>query len=126
MNAEQLVRDYLAAMEARDLERARSLLADDFRMRFPGGRHFDSLEALATYASGRYRYVRKRFEGFDTLAVPGGAVVYCRGVMDGEALDGSPITAVRFIDRFELREGKLVDQQVWNDLAERGLVGRGR
>ena len=122
MNAEDLVRGYLAAMEARDFARARALLADDFRMCFPGGLRFDSLEALAGWAAGRYRYVRKRFEGFDTLPVAGGAVVYCRGVMDGEALDGSPITGVRFIDRFELRDGKLVDQQVWNDLAERGSI----
>jgi hypothetical protein len=125
MSAERLVRDYLAAMEARDFAGARSLLADGFRMCFPGGREFESLEALAAWAAGRYRHVRKRFDGFETVAVPGGAVVYCRGVMDGEALDGSPIIAVRFIDRFEIRDGQLVDQQVWNDLAEHGLVGRG-
>ncbi|MCC5862329.1 MAG: nuclear transport factor 2 family protein, partial [Gammaproteobacteria bacterium] len=90
MTPEQLVREYLAAMEARDFIRARGLLAADFHMCFPGGRSFDSLEALAAWAAGRYRHVRKRFEGFDTVplaaGVQGHAVVYCRGVMDGEAL----------------------------------------
>jgi len=118
MDPEGIVRAYLAAMEARDFAQAHALLADGFRMCFPGGREFYSLEALSAWAAGRYRYVRKRFAGFDTLSRPGGAIVYCRGVMDGEALDGSAITAVRFIDRFEVRDGLLVDQQVWNDLAE--------
>jgi limonene-1,2-epoxide hydrolase len=120
MQPESIVRAYLAAMQARDFAQARALLADGFRMCFPGGREFDSLEALSAWAAGRYRYVRKRFEGFDTLPRPGGAIVYCRGLMDGEALDGSPISSVRFIDRFEVRDGRLVDQQVWNDLAEGG------
>jgi hypothetical protein len=118
MDPEGIVRAYLAAMEARDFAQAGALLADGFRMCFPGGREFDSPEALSAWAAGRYRHVRKRFVGFDTLSRPGGAIVYCRGMMDGEALDGSAITAVRFIDRFEVRDGLLVDQQVWNDLAE--------
>lgn len=126
MTPEEIVREYLLAMEARDFMRARSLLAADFRMCFPGGRTFASLEALAAWAAGRYRHVRKRFDGFDTVPLaagePGHAVVYCRGVMDGEALDGTAIEAVRFIDRFEVRDGRLIDQQVWNDLAEHGLV----
>ncbi len=125
MTPQEIVREYLLAMEAREFVRARSLLATDFHMCFPGGRTFDSLEALADWAASRYRHVRKRFDGFDTVALavgdPDHAVVYCRGVMDGEALDGTRIEGVRFIDRFEVRGGRLVDQQVWNDLGEAGI-----
>ena len=118
MTPEQTVREYLAAMEARDLERAGMLLDADFSMCFPGGVRLTRLAELQAWAASRYRFVSKRYEGFDTLGSGDHAVVYCRGVLNGEALDGTPIRDVRFIDRFELRHGRLVDQQVWNDLAE--------
>ena len=112
--AEQVVRDYLAAMERRDLAAAKAMLAPGFFMVFPGGRRFDSLEALVEWARSRYRSARKTYERFDAA----GDVVYCFGMLYGERLDGTPYSGIRFIDRFTVREGRLVDQQVWNDLAE--------
>jgi ketosteroid isomerase-like protein len=112
--AEQLVRDFLAAMERRDLAAAKTLLAPGFFMVFPGGARFDSLEALVESARSRYRSAKKTYERFDTF--DGG--VYCFGTLHGELLDGTPYSGVRFIDRFTVRDGKLVDQMVWNDLAE--------
>ena len=44
--------------------------------------------------------------------------VYCFGTLQGERLDGTPYSGIRFIDRFTVREGRLVDQQVWNDMGE--------
>ena len=118
MTPEQIVREYLAAREARDYERANSLLHADFSMCFPGGVRLSRLTDLSARAGRRYRFVHKRYEGFDTFDDGLCAIVYCRGVLNGEALDGTPISDVRFIDRFELRDGRLIDQQVWNDLAE--------
>jgi hypothetical protein len=112
--AEQLVREYLAAMERRDLVAAKTLLAPGFFMVFPGGARFDSLEALVESARSRYRSAKKTYERFDTF----GGGVYCFGTLHGELLDGTPYSGVRFIDRFTVRDGKLVDQRVWNDLAE--------
>ena len=114
MKPEDTVRSYLAAMERRDLAAARDHLAPGFHMIFPGGRRFDSLEALVEFARGRYRSARKTYERFDTA----GDVVYCFGTLLGERLDGSPYQGIRFIDRFTVRGGKLVDQQVWNDMGE--------
>jgi hypothetical protein len=48
--------------------------------------------------------------------------VYCFGTLHGELLDGSPYEGVRFIDRFTVRDGRLADQMVWNDMAE--VLGR--
>lgn len=93
--AEEIVRQYLAAMERRDLAAARALLAPGFHMVFPGARRFDTLEALVEW-------------GFGTL--------------NGELLDGSSYSGIRFIDRFTVRDGKLADQNVWNDMAE--VLGR--
>jgi hypothetical protein len=41
----------------------------------------------------------------------------CHGTLSGEWPDGSAFSDIRFLDRFELRSGKLTRQQVWNDLA---------
>lgn len=114
---EQLVRDFLAAMEARDLRAASALLADDFQMTFPGGVEMTRLEELVAWASERYRFVHKRFDAFDTCDKADHSVVVCHGELSGEWPDGSSFAGVRFIDRFEVRDGKLARQAVYNDLA---------
>jgi len=112
--AEEIVRQYLAAMERRDLAAARALLAPGFHMVFPGARRFDTLEALVEWARGRYRSARKTYDRYETC----GDTVYCYGTLNGELLDGSSYSGIRFIDRFTVRDGKLADQNVWNDMAE--------
>ncbi|MGR4066968.1 nuclear transport factor 2 family protein [Billgrantia sp. C5P2] len=114
---EEVVRDFLAAMEARDLERAEALLDEKFTMVFPGSGEMHCLEELVAWAASRYRFVRKRIAGFDSFAEGEHATVVCHGELDGEWPDGTPFAGVRFIDRFELRCGRIVRQQVWNDLA---------
>ena len=52
-------------------------------------------------------------------------MVYARGTLNGAWLDGSPFNGIRFIDRFEVRAGKITRQEVWNDLAEAGVTGTG-
>lgn len=112
------VRAFLTAMEARDLARARAFLAADFAMTFPGGARFTRLEDLVAWAAGRYRFVRKRYDGFDAARGPAGPVVYCHGTLAGEWPDGAAFSGIRFVDRFAFKDGLLADQQVWNDLAE--------
>lgn len=112
------VRDYLRAMEERDLERAKLFLSPGFRMTFPGGNTMTSLDELVEWSKGRYRSITKTFEDFDVFEDGADTVVYSTGMLNGEALDGSPISEVRYIDRFVFRDGLIVDQQVWNDLAD--------
>ncbi|MEL6233605.1 MAG: nuclear transport factor 2 family protein [Pseudomonadota bacterium] len=114
IEAEAVVRAFLAAMEARDLARAQAMLAPGFEMVFPGPVRFSTLQALVDWSRSRYRTVRKRFAGIDAV----GDVVYCRGTLSGDWPDGTPFNGIRFIDRFELSQGLLVRQEVWNDLAE--------
>lgn len=117
MSAER-VKSFLRIMEERDLETAKTYLAPDFKMTFPGGITMTSLDELVAWSKGRYRSVTKTFEDFDEFQDGEDTVVYSSGMLNGEALDGSPISEVRYIDRFVFRGGKIVDQQVWNDLAE--------
>jgi hypothetical protein len=38
--------------------------------------------------------------------------------MAGEWNDGTPYATVRYIDRFDVQNGKIVDMNVWSDMAE--------
>ena len=112
------VKNFLRIMEDRDLETARAFLSPDFRMTFPGGVSMTTLEELIAWSKGRYTSISKTFEGFDEFQDGDETVVYSTGMLNGEALDGSAISEVRYIDRFIFRDGLIVDQQVWNDLAD--------
>lgn len=114
----EIVTDYLAAMEARDLDSAQSALADDFEMVFPGAPPMSSLLELIDWAKDRYRFVRKTTEAVETFQSGNVDVVYVRGTLSGEWPDGSPFEGIRFIDRFEVLGGKITRQSVWNDIAE--------
>lgn len=100
-------------MERRDLTAAAALLAPGFTMTFPGGVTMTALEDLVAWSAQRYRFVRKTYAAFDEA--PG--VVHCHGTLSGEWNDGTPFSGIRFIDRFELKDGKLIQQDVWNDMA---------
>ena len=76
------------------------------------------LDELIEWSKGRYKSISKTFEDFDEFQDGGETVVYSTGMLNGEALDGSAIREVRYIDRFVFRDGLMVDQQVWNDLAD--------
>lgn len=116
-DAATLVSDYLAAMEARELVKAQSYLADGFVMTFPGSDELTSLSQLVDWARGRYRYVEKTFTGTDVAYAIDKTVVIAHGTLSGEWPDGTPFSDVRFIDRFEVQGAQLVRQDVWNDLA---------
>ncbi|WP_306145562.1 nuclear transport factor 2 family protein [Roseibium sp. MMSF_3412] len=114
-----IVRRFLAAMEAREVDRAESMLAAGFSMRFPGTKPMNTLAELLDWARPRYRFIRKTYDGFDAMQGPDrAAIVYCRGTLSGEWPDGTPFDGIRFIDRFEIEAGRITRQDVWNDIAE--------
>ncbi len=117
VDASALVRCFLDRMQQRDLTAAAKLLAPEFQMRFPGGAPMHRLEQLVERSRAQYRSVAKTYEGFDESWTGDGAVVYCFGSLHGEWLDGSAFDGIRFIDRFEVSNGLISRQDVWNDLA---------
>lgn len=117
-DASALVRDFLARMEDRALDAARQFLAPGFVMHFPGGAALTRLEELLEWAQGRYQRVAKRIERVEESWGDGVTTVYCAGTLHGAWLDGSSFEGVRFIDRFEVADGLIRRQEVWNDLAE--------
>lgn len=115
-----IARDFLMAMQERELEKAKSFLAAGFEMTFPGDIKLSRLEDLVAWAKDRYLFVKKDFESFDTCFKPDHAVVHCHGTLYGKWLDETEFAGIRFIDRFEIRDGLIVRQQVWNDMATVG------
>ncbi|NIV50293.1 MAG: DUF4440 domain-containing protein, partial [Gammaproteobacteria bacterium] len=113
-----LVERFLRLVEARDLEEAGRYLAPGVTITFPGGRRFADLNEQVASSAQRFKSVRKDIETFDVVDGDTGTVVYVFGTLEGEALDGSAFSGVRFIDRFVLVDGRIVDQRVWNDMAE--------
>ena len=61
--------------------------------------------------------VDRCFERVDECTTPEGTIVYNFGGLRGEWTDGTPFSGIRYIDRFLIRDGRIVDQKVWNDLA---------
>ncbi len=115
---EVMVRQFLDAMEQRDLARASTFLAEGFEMVFPGNNRFAQLDELVAWAKSRYQSVRKTYDGFDTSFRGTEAIVTCFGNLHGVWLDGTSFENIRFIDRFTLENGKITFQEVWNDLGE--------
>lgn len=112
-----LVRSFLDHVQARDLAAAARLLAPNFEMHFPGAPAMHELQQLVQWSAGRYRSVAKDYAGFDESLTELGAIVYCHGHLHGVWLDGSAFSNIRFIDRFEIVDGLIRRQDVWNDIA---------
>ncbi|MFG6668495.1 nuclear transport factor 2 family protein [Halomonas sp. HNIBRBA4712] len=108
---------FLAAMESRDLTNARRFLAEHVTLEFPGAPTMTRLEEVVAWASSRYQKVSKTLHGVDHCATPKGSTVVCHGVLEVIWQDDTTSSNVRFIDRFELKDGAIIRQQVWNDLA---------
>lgn len=113
-----IVKAFLTAMQERNLESASTYLHEEFSMTFPGNVTMGRLEELVDWAKDRYQSVGKQYERFDRVIEEDSSIVYCYGTLEGIWLDGKAFSGIRFIDRFVVKQGKLINQQVWNDLAE--------
>ena len=116
------ITSFLRLVEERRLEEAASYLAPDVIFTFPGGRTFSNLQELVASSGTRFRTVRKVFERFDVVEADDSVIVYSSGTLEGESLRGGEFSGIRYIDRFIVREGLIVDQAVWNDLAEAEVI----
>jgi hypothetical protein len=116
------VLEYLRLTEAGRLDEARAYLSAGARHTFPGGLRFTDLGEWLDYFRSRMKHVRKRDHMVDVCGGSGGdRIIYVRGVLDGDTVLGQTFRDVRFLDRFVVSGGLIVDQQVWNDLAVRGV-----
>ena len=122
--AADFVEAYLAAMERRDLDAARAYLAEEVELVFPGGRRFTDIAEIPQNSATRYARVGKHIARRDVWQAGETVCVLITGTLHGNWPDGAPFMGIRFADRFDLLEGRIVRQEVWNDAAEHMLARR--
>lgn len=113
-----LVREFIDAIDRLDPGTARKLSAPDARYVSAGGTETGSLDEIVTRLGQRYRQIGKKIERFDRVEMKDGDVVFVSGTLHGAWEDGAPFENVRFVDRYEIRAGKIAQQEVWNDAAD--------
>ncbi len=114
------VERYLELSMVPDPEGAARHVAPGYRLIFTGGRRFSSPAESAAFNAKRYKWVKKRFLRTDAAhdRDTGEIRVFNTGTLFGEWPDGTPFETNRYIDIFTLRDGLIVESQVWNDSAE--------
>ena len=124
-DAADIVERFLVASMVPDPETAAKYMAVDVAITFTGGRKFGHPRQTTGFNAMRYKWVKKKMERTDVSAGHGETVVYNTGTLYGEWPDGTPFEGNRYVDRFVVRGGKIVQMDVWNDSAERLLTRNG-
>jgi len=127
MSAKDTVEEFLRIIMIPDPAVARAFVSPELRIRFTGAREMRDPGETSAFNAGRYKWVKKRFQQTDVVA--GGtddeAIVYNIGTLYGAWLDGTPFEGNRYVDRYVVSKGKIVQMDVWNDSAERMLLRAG-
>ena len=124
-HAAGVVEAFLHASMVPDPQTAARYIADDLKITFTGGRKYRHPRETTAFNAKRYNWVKKKMERTDVVAGQGETVVYNLGTLYGEWPDGTPFDGNRYVDRFVVRDGKIVQMDVWNDSAERLLTRAG-
>jgi len=121
----EIVRLFLEASMVPDPETAQRYIAPELVITFTGGRKYSHPRETAAFNAKRYKWVKKAMERFDVSPGQSETIVYSIGTLYGEWHDGTPFEGNRYVDRFVVRQGKIVKMDVWNDSAERLLTRNG-
>jgi ketosteroid isomerase-like protein len=123
MSAKDLIQTFLRTMENRELEAAEAMMVENAVIVFPGGKQFSSQREMVASAKGRYHWVKKTFDQIDAFTRDDETeVVYIMGTLYGVNNHGVKFEGIRYIDRFVVRDDKIIEQHVWNDLAETDVL----
>jgi hypothetical protein len=125
VSALEIVERFLVASMVPDPVTAARYISPDLKITFTGGRAFRHPSQTAAFNASRYKWVKKKMERSDLVTGTGESIVYNLGTLYGEWPDGTPFEGNRYIDRFVVRDGKIVAMDVWNDSAERILTRLG-
>lgn len=116
--AVEVVSGFLAASMAPDAALAATYMHPEVKITFTGGREFPTTEHITAFNGSRYKWVKKSIGEYDCADRGDCVIVYSNGTLYGEWPDGRPFTGNRYLDRFEVRDGKIIKMDVWNDSAE--------
>lgn len=118
----KMIDEYLQFNEDRNLEEASKFLAPNVVLEFPAKVTYGSLQELVANAKGRYQWVRKHRDRYFVGQDGDTTTVTSIGRLYGVDLNGEPFEDIRYVDVFVIKDGKITEQIVWNDLAETGVV----
>lgn len=126
-DAGAIVEEFLRLVMIPDPEAASRHVATDLAIVFTGGRAMRRPAECSAFNATRYAWVKKKFGSTDVVqgATREEAVVYNTGTLYGAWPDGTPFEGNRYVDRYVLRHGLIVQMHVWNDSAEWLLVRAG-
>ena len=122
MDAAAMIDKFLQLNEDRKLEEAQAMMAKGCQIEFPGARRCENLAEMVANAKGRYNWVRKHRERYFVGVNGSQTTVTSLGTLYGENLSGKAFEGVRYVDVFIIENGLIVEQMVWNDFAELGVL----
>jgi len=120
-----IVERFLVASMVPDPQTAALYISPELKITFTGGRKYSHPRETAAFNAGRYKWVKKKMERTDVVPGRDETIVYNLGTLYGEWPDGTPFEGNRYVDRFVVRGGKIVQMDVWNDSAEWLLTKNG-
>ena len=123
----EMIDTYLQLYEDRKLSEASQFLATDVELTFPGERRYSTLDEVVAASRNRYAWVRKNRDEYIVAERSASDdspehVVTSIGTLYGEKVGGESFQGIRYVDIFTIRDGLIVEQRVWNDLAEVGIT----
>jgi hypothetical protein len=123
----EIVDEFLRLVMIPDPESASRFTAPGIRIRFTGNRAMQAPGDTSAFNAERYAWVKKKIERTETVAggTPDETVVYSLGTLYGAWPDGTAFEGNRYVDRYVVRRGLIVQMDVWNDSAEWLLVRAG-
>lgn len=116
----EIVDEYLKILMIPDPDTARKFVAPELIIHFTGNREMHDPAECAGFNKKRYAWVKKRIERTETV-VGGTAdetIVYSLGTLYGAWPDGAEFEGNRYVDRYVVRGGLIIQMDVWNDSAE--------
>jgi limonene-1,2-epoxide hydrolase len=117
-SATDVVRSFLEAMGQRDFAAMEKVMAPSFKMTVTGGAVFTHPREFAAQSRAKQKSAKKTTDRYEEIASGAVTVVYAIGSMAGEWNNGATYAGIRYIDRFEVADGKITDMNVWSDMAE--------
>ena len=117
--ARQPIDQFIQAVNASDAEAAQRCLAPGARLVFPGPVVFERVADFLALSAPRYQWVRYTYGAMELAHTEGPTVVYAQGSVAGVFANGTPFDEVRYIDRFEIRDGLVLSKEVWSDMGDR-------
>lgn len=127
LRGKALIDDFLDTIMIPNPEGARAFAAPDLRIGFNGGRAMRDPSECGDFNVSRYAWVKKHIERSNMVAgaTSEESVVYNIETLYGAWPDGIHLEGNRYVDRYVVRHGRIVQMDVWNDSAEWLLVRAG-